>query len=84
MDVVADFTTDVWVVAVEVATVGVDSIGRIGFTGEDGVAGIGWAITFIFSFSSLILWLSFSSPLSWALRNFLGQGISNMGRSAGA
>ena len=53
----ADFTTGIWVVAVEVATVGVGIAGGIGFTGKVGVAGIGWAIT-------LTLYLLFTGALA--------------------
>ena len=36
MDVAADFIMGVWVVVVEVATVGVGTTGEIGFTGKVG------------------------------------------------
>ena len=45
MDVAADITTGICVVAVEVGTVGVGTAGGMQFTGEAGMAGIGWAIT---------------------------------------
>ena len=57
MDVAADFTMDIWVDAVEVATVEVGTAGRIGFTGNVGVAGNGWAIT-------LTLYLLFTGALA--------------------
>ena len=41
----ADFATGILVVTVEVTTVGVGSAVRVGFMGEVGLAGIGWAIT---------------------------------------
>ena len=53
----ADFTTGIWVGAVEVSIVGVGTAGRIGFTGEVGVEGIGWVIT-------LTLYLLFTSALA--------------------
>ena len=56
MDVGADFTIGVWVVAVEMAAMGVGSSGRIGFMGKVGVTGIGWAIT-------LTLYLLFTGTL---------------------
>ena len=82
MDVAADFTTGIWVVAVEVATVGVGLAGGIGFMRRVGLAGIGWAIT-------LTLYLIFTGALALLFfSTFLGtkvfpcQGISIMGRSA--
>ena len=47
MDVAKDFTIGIWVVAVEVATVGVDAAGGIGLMGEVevGVVSKGWVIT---------------------------------------
>ena len=45
MDVAADFTTGIWVVEVEVATVGVGTAGGIEFLGNVGMVGKGWAIT---------------------------------------
>ena len=45
MNGAADFTTDIWDVAVEVATVGVGIAGGIGFMGKVGVVGIGWVNT---------------------------------------
>ena len=70
MDVAADFTMGVWVVAVEVATVGVGTAG-IEFTDTVGVVGKGWAI-------ALTLYLLFTSALAllffyaiWGTRVFL-------------
>ena len=59
MDVAADFTTSIWVVAVEVATMGVVTAGGIGFMGkvEVGVAGKGQMIT-------LTLYLLFTGALT--------------------
>ena len=66
MDVAADFTTGIWVVVVEVATVGVGTAGSIGFMGEVGVAGKGWAIT-------LTLYLLFTgAPALLSLSAFFG------------
>ena len=45
MDVAGDFTTGIWVVAVEVATVEVGLADRIEFMGKGWFADIGWAIT---------------------------------------
>ena len=45
MDVAADFTTGIWVVAVKVAVVGLGSAGRIGFMGKVGLVGICWVMT---------------------------------------
>ena len=45
MDLAAEFTMGIWVVAVEVATVGVGTVG-IEFMGAVGVVGKGWVITF--------------------------------------
>ena len=66
MDVAPDVTTGIWVVAVGMATVEVGSAGRIGFTGEVGLAGIGWVIT-------LTLYLLFPGALALlSLSAFLG------------
>ena len=65
MDVAADFTTGIWVVA-EVATVGVGTADSIGFMGKVGVAGKGWVIT-------LTLYFPFISVLALLfLSTFLG------------
>ena len=45
MDVAADFVTGIWIVAVEVATVGEGSPAGIGFTSEVGFEDIGLVIT---------------------------------------
>ena len=70
MDVAADFTMGIWVVAVQVATGGVGTAGSIGFSGEFVVADKGWVITLPCTFCSLVLWLSFSCLPSWVLRHF--------------
>ena len=63
MVVAADFTTGIWVDAVEVATVGVGT-DLIGFTGTDivGVVGKGWAISLslhlLFTGALVLLFLS--------------------------
>ena len=57
MDMAADFTMGIWVVAVEVAAMGVGITGVIGFTGKVGVVGKGWAIT-------LTLYLLFTGALA--------------------
>ena len=62
---VADFTTNIWVVAVKVATVGVGTAGGVEFTGKVGVVGKGWVITltlYLFLTSALAL-LFFSAIL---------------------
>ena len=71
MNVAADFTTGIWVVAVDVATVGVGSVGGTGFTGEGWVVGKGWAITLnlYLLFTSALALLFFSAFLG--TRNFL-------------
>ena len=63
MDVATDLITGIWDVAVEVATVGVDSAGGIGFMGNVGLAGIGWAITLTLNllFTSALALLFFSA-----------------------
>ena len=83
MYVAADFTTGIWVVAVEVATVGVGSAGRIRFTGKVGLAGIGWVIILplYLLFTGALALLFFSAFLG--IKVFSCQGISIMGRSAG-
>ena len=53
----ADLTTGIWIVVVEVDTMGVGTAGGIGFMGKFGVGGIGWAIT-------LTLYLLFTSALA--------------------
>ena len=60
MDVATDFITGIWPAAVVVATVGVGSAGGNGFTGQVGVAGIGWMIT-------LTLYLLFTGALALPL-----------------
>ena len=71
MDVVvmaADFATGIWVVAIEVTTVGVGSAGRVGFTGKVRLVGIGWVIT-------LTLNLLFTGTLAlFFFSAFLGAG----------
>ena len=83
MDVAADFTMGIWVVTVEMATVGVGTEGWIGFMGRVGVAGIGWVIslTLYLLFTCVLPLLLFSTFL---VTKFSCQGISIMGRSAGA
>ena len=69
MDVAADFTMGIWVVVVEVATVGVGTGGGIGFTGKVGVVGKGWAIT-------LTLYLLFTGALALLFFSaFLGTSV---------
>ena len=58
MDVAADVTMGIWVVAVEVADVMVGTAGGMGFTGEVGLVGKGWAIT-------LTLYLLFTGVLAF-------------------
>ena len=69
MDVAAAFATGIWVVTVEVVTVGVGSAGRMQFMGKVGLVGIGWAII-------LTLNLLFTSALAFLfLSVFLGVGV---------
>ena len=67
--VAADFATGVWVVTIEVTTVGVGSVGRVGLLGKVGLVGIGWAIT-------LTLNLLFTAALAlFFFSAFLGIGV---------
>ena len=77
MDVAADFTTDIWVVAVEVVTVGVGSAGGIRFTGEVGLAGIGWAITLTLHllFTGALALLFFSTFLGKECQCMVANGV---------
>ena len=65
MDMAADFTLDVWVDAVEVATVGVGAAGGIGFMDAVGAGVVrkGWAIT-------LTLYLLFTDVVALLFCNF--------------
>ena len=65
MDVAADFTMGILVVAVELPTVGVGAAGGIGFTGKVGVVGKGWVII-------LTLYLLFTGALALFFSAFLG------------
>ena len=69
MGLAADFATGIWVVMVEVATVGVGSAGGIGFMGKVGLSSIGWVIT-------LTLNLFFTGTLALLFFSvFLGAGV---------
>ena len=69
MDVAADFTMGIWVVAVEVDTVGAGTAGVIGFTGKVGVVGKGWMIT-------LTMYLLFTNALALLLfSTFFSTGV---------
>ena len=69
----ADFTMAIWVVGVEVATVGVGAADGMGFMGKDevGVVGKGWVITITlyFLFTGALVLLFFSTFLN--TRDFL-------------
>ena len=60
-----NFVTGLWVVAVEVATVGVGSMGGIRFTGNVGLIGIVWLITLTLNllFAGTLALLCFSAFL---------------------
>ena len=69
MDMATDFTTGILAVVVEVATVGVGSIGGIGFADKICLVGIGWVIT-------LTLYLLFTGALALLLLStFLGSKV---------
>ena len=78
MYVAGDFTMGIWVVAIDVATVGVGTAGGIGFTGKVGVVGKGWAITltlYLLFTDDLVLlfFFAFLSTRVFLLRNYCGK-----------
>ena len=73
MDVATDFVTGIWVVAVEVATVGVGSADKIGFTGRIWVGGHRLGD---YPYLKSSLYWCFGSPLLFSLfgsGTFLGE-----------
>ena len=71
--VAADFATDVWVVMIVVATVGVGSVDKVGFMGKDELVGMSCVIilTLNLLFTGAFALLFFSTFLgTWV---FLGE-----------
>ena len=70
MVVAADVATDIWVVTIGVATVGVGSVDKVRFTGKEGLVGMGlcnyshFEPSFHWCFGSLLL---LCLPQYWGL-----------------
>ena len=80
MDVATNFTMGIWVVAVEMATVGLGTAGGIGLMGEVGVVGKGWVITLtmylLFIGGLALLFLSaFVGTKAFLVKELLWEGV---------